>query len=138
MPSALITGITGQDGSYLAEYLLDLGYDVAGLIRRSREEGLGRVEHLRDRVRLLQGDLLDQASLVTALQAVEPDDRRSRAARRAVAWPVRGRVEEHGQVDVGAPCKGVPELDDVRLVAGQPASDDVGVEGHAQGARGAR
>ena len=44
MPSALITGITGQDGSYLAEYLLELGYDVAGLVRRSREEGLGRVE----------------------------------------------------------------------------------------------
>ncbi len=74
MPSALITGITGQDGSYLAEHLLDLGYDVAGLIRRSREDGLGRIDHLRDRVRLIQGDLLDQASLVTALATVRPDE----------------------------------------------------------------
>jgi GDPmannose 4,6-dehydratase len=74
MPSALITGITGQDGSYLAEYLLDLGYDVAGLIRRSREDGLGRIDHLRGQVRLIQGDLLDQASLVTALATVRPDE----------------------------------------------------------------
>jgi GDPmannose 4,6-dehydratase len=74
MPSALITGITGQDGSYLAEYLLELGYDVAGLIRRSREDGLGRIDHLRGRVRLIQGDLLDQASLVTALATVKPDE----------------------------------------------------------------
>ena len=74
MPSALITGITGQDGSYLAEHLLALGYDVAGLIRRSREDGLGRIDHLRERVRLIQGDLLDQASLVTALATVKPDE----------------------------------------------------------------
>ena len=74
MPSALITGITGQDGSYLAEHLLDLGYDVSGLLRRTREDGLGRIEHLRDRVRLVQGDLLDQASLVTAIRVTEPDE----------------------------------------------------------------
>jgi GDPmannose 4,6-dehydratase len=74
MARALITGITGQDGSYLAEHLLDLGYEVSGLIRRSREDGLGRIEHLRDQVRLIQGDLLDQASLVTALQTARPTE----------------------------------------------------------------
>ncbi len=74
MPSALITGITGQDGSYLAEHLLDLGYRVVGLIRRSSEDGNGRIAHLRDRVTLLQGDLLDQASLVTALRVARPDE----------------------------------------------------------------
>ena len=74
MPTALITGVTGQDGSYLAEYLLGLGYRVVGLIRRSSEDGNGRIDHLRGQVELIQGDLLDQASLVSALVAVEPDE----------------------------------------------------------------
>jgi GDPmannose 4,6-dehydratase len=74
MPTALITGITGQDGSYLAEHLLGMGYRVFGLIRRSAEHGNGRIAHLGDRVDLIQGDLLDQASLVSALRTAKPDE----------------------------------------------------------------
>ena len=74
MPRALITGITGQDGSYLAELLLDKGYEVHGLVRRSSTEKFERLEHIRDRVTLHQGDLLDHRSLVDALRTSEPDE----------------------------------------------------------------
>lgn len=74
MPRALITGITGQDGSYLAELLLGKGYDVWGVVRRSSTESYERIEHLRDRLRFVQADLLDQPSLTAALQAAEPDE----------------------------------------------------------------
>ena len=57
MRTALITGITGQDGSYLAELLLDQGYEVWGMVRRSSTENFERIEHLRDRIELIQGDL---------------------------------------------------------------------------------
>jgi GDPmannose 4,6-dehydratase len=69
---ALITGITGQDGSYLAEFLLERGYEVHGLVRRSSTETFDRIAHLRDRVQLHQADLLDQSSLVAALREVQP------------------------------------------------------------------
>ena len=72
--SALITGITGQDGSYLADLLLEKGYDVHGLVRRSSTERFDRIEHIRDQVTLHQGDLLDHRSLVDALRASEPDE----------------------------------------------------------------
>jgi len=71
---ALITGITGQDGSYLAEFLLEKGYEVAGITRRSSTEHLERIEHLLDRVTLLQGDLLDSTSLVRALAETTPHE----------------------------------------------------------------
>src|SRR5213596_937671 len=71
-PTALITGITGQDGSYLAELLLDKGYEVHGMVRRASTEKSERIEHLRDRITLHQGDLLDQRSLVDALRAAGP------------------------------------------------------------------
>jgi GDPmannose 4,6-dehydratase len=71
---ALITGITGQDGSYLAEFLLAKGYDVYGLTRRTSNTSLGRIEHLLDRVNLIQGDLLDQHSLTTAIYEIQPDE----------------------------------------------------------------
>jgi GDPmannose 4,6-dehydratase len=74
MPSALITGITGQDGSYLAELLLDKGYDVHGVVRRASTESFDRIEHIRDRLTLVQADLLDQSSLVSALVQSEPDE----------------------------------------------------------------
>jgi GDPmannose 4,6-dehydratase len=83
--SALITGITGQDGSYLAELLLAKGYEVHGLVRRSSTETFERIEHIRDRVTLQQGDLLDQRSLVDALRASEPDEIYNLAAMSAVA-----------------------------------------------------
>jgi GDPmannose 4,6-dehydratase len=69
---ALITGVTGQDGSYLAELLLAKGYEVHGLVRRSSTETFERISHIRDQMQLHQGDLLDQSSLVSALRAVRP------------------------------------------------------------------
>src|SRR5438105_1883084 len=86
--SALITGITGQDGSYLAELLLDKGYDVHGMVRRASTEKFDRIEHIRDRITLHQGDLLDQRSLVDTLRASEPDEIYNLAAMSfvAVSW----------------------------------------------------
>ena len=72
--TALITGITGQDGSYLAELLLAQGYRVCGMVRRSSTENFERIAHLNDRVRLHQADLLDQLSLIDALRVVRPDE----------------------------------------------------------------
>ena len=71
---ALITGITGQDGSYLAEFLLDRGYAVTGVIRRSSAPNLWRVEHLLDRIALRPADLLDQLSLIRLIQDVRPHE----------------------------------------------------------------
>jgi GDPmannose 4,6-dehydratase len=71
---ALITGITGQDGSYLSEFLLDKGYQVFGVVRRASTENFARIEHIRDRVTLLQADLLDQLSLIDALETAQPDE----------------------------------------------------------------
>ena len=85
MRSALITGITGQDGSYLAELLLEKGYQVHGMVRRSSTERFDRIEHLRERVTLHQGDLLDQRSLVDALRASKPDEIYNLAAMSFVA-----------------------------------------------------
>ncbi|HEX2035926.1 MAG TPA: GDP-mannose 4,6-dehydratase [Chloroflexota bacterium] len=74
MPRALITGITGQDGSYLAEFLLEKGYDVFGLIRRASVVTDQRIRHLLGRVELLDGDLHDQLSLVRAVRVARPDE----------------------------------------------------------------
>jgi GDPmannose 4,6-dehydratase len=88
MPSALITGITGQDGSYLAELLLEKGYEVHGMVRRASTEKFDRIEHLRDRITLHQADLLDQRSMVDALRAAKPDEVYNLAAMSfvAVSW----------------------------------------------------
>jgi GDPmannose 4,6-dehydratase len=88
MPSALITGITGQDGSYLAELLLEKGYAVHGMVRRASTEKFDRIEHLRDRITLHQADLLDQRSLVDALRSAQPDEVYNLAAMSfvAVSW----------------------------------------------------
>jgi GDPmannose 4,6-dehydratase len=85
---ALITGITGQDGSYLAELLLEKGYEVHGMVRRSSTEKFERIEHLRERVTLHQGDLLDQRSLVDTLRAARPAEIYNLAAMSfvAVSW----------------------------------------------------
>src|SRR5450759_913848 len=72
--TALITGITGQDGSYLAEFLLEKGYRVVGMTRRSSTDSMQRIEHVGDRIELLQGDVLDQASLVAAIQTAKPTE----------------------------------------------------------------
>jgi GDPmannose 4,6-dehydratase len=72
--TALITGITGQDGSYLAEFLLEKGYEVHGMVRRSSTETFERIAHLRGEIHLHQADLLDQSSLVSALREVRPSE----------------------------------------------------------------
>ena len=70
----MITGVTGQDGSYLAELLLDKGYQVAGMVRRSSTVSFERIAHLMDRVEFVSGDLLDQLSMVEALRSFEPEE----------------------------------------------------------------
>ena len=71
---ALITGITGQDGSYLADFLLQKGYEVHGMVRRASTENFERINHLRDKVELHQADLLDELSLIELMEAVRPDE----------------------------------------------------------------
>jgi GDPmannose 4,6-dehydratase len=74
MPRALITGITGQDGSYLAELLLDKGYEVAGVVRRTSHHSYERIEHLIDRMEVVAADLLDQHSLTQVIKETQPDE----------------------------------------------------------------
>lgn len=74
MKRALITGITGQDGSYLTELLLEKGYRVFGMVRRASTENYDRIDHLRDRIEFIQADLLDQLSLIRALEKTQPDE----------------------------------------------------------------
>jgi GDPmannose 4,6-dehydratase len=74
VPTALITGVTGQDGSYLAELLLDKGYRVFGLVRRTSHHSYERIEHLLDRIEIVAADLLDQHSLTVVLQETRPDE----------------------------------------------------------------
>lgn len=74
MKTALITGITGQDGSYLAEFLLSKGYKVYGMVRRASTENFQRIEHIRDKIELRQADLLDQLSIIEILEEAEPDE----------------------------------------------------------------
>ena len=74
MPKALITGITGQDGSYLAEFLLDQGYEVIGMVRRTSTVNFDRLRHFQDRIVVVQGDLLDQVSLINILSEHRPDE----------------------------------------------------------------
>ncbi len=74
MPRALITGITGQDGSYLAEFLLEKGYEVIGMVRRTSTVNFSRIQHIQDQITLVSGDLLDQGSLIAILREYQPDE----------------------------------------------------------------
>jgi GDPmannose 4,6-dehydratase len=74
MPKALITGVTGQDGSYLAEFLLAKGYEVVGMVRRTSHDSYERIDHLLDRIEVVAADLLDQHSLTVVLQETRPDE----------------------------------------------------------------
>ncbi len=74
MPIALITGITGQDGSYLADFLLEKEYDVIGMVRRSSTVNFSRIQHIQERVTLVSGDLLDQGSLINILREHKPEE----------------------------------------------------------------
>ena len=74
MPTAIVTGITGQDGSYLAEFLLAKGYDVVGMVRRSSTVTFQRIKHIQDDITIIQGDLHDQSSLVDVIERHRPDE----------------------------------------------------------------
>jgi len=74
MATALVTGVTGQDGSYLAEFLLERGYRVIGMVRRSSTVTFGRIEHIQDEMDIVQGDLHDQSSLVSIIEEYKPDE----------------------------------------------------------------
>ena len=92
MPTALITGITGQDGSYLAEFLLSKGYRVVGMVRRSSTINFERIEHIQDQIELVQGDLHDQSSLMDILAEYKPDEVYNLAAQSFVATSWRQPV----------------------------------------------
>jgi GDPmannose 4,6-dehydratase len=102
MPTAFITGITGQDGSFLAEQLLLDGWEVAGLVRRSASRTLWRLRPILDRIRLVDGDLLDQGSLINALLEVRPDQVYNLAAQSFVATSWRQPVLTGEVTAVGA------------------------------------
>ncbi len=74
MPRALVTGVTGQDGSYLAEFLLQQGYEVIGMVRRTSTVNFDRIYHYQDKITIVQGDLLDQSSLMAILEEYQPDE----------------------------------------------------------------
>jgi GDPmannose 4,6-dehydratase len=74
MPTAIITGVTGQDGSYLAEFLLAKGYEVIGMVRRSSTVTFQRIKHIQDEITIIQGDLHDQSSLVDVIERYQPDE----------------------------------------------------------------
>jgi len=74
MPTAIVTGVTGQDGSYLADFLLSKGYQVIGMVRRSSTVTFGRIQHIQDDIEIIQGDLHDQSSLVSLIEEYHPDE----------------------------------------------------------------
>jgi len=113
MPTALITGITGQDGSYLAELLLDKGYRVVGMVRRASTENFERIAHIRSRLELRQADLLDELSLIELLREVRPDELYNLAAQSFVptSWAQPVLTAEFDAVGV------TRLLEAVRLVA---------------------
>jgi GDPmannose 4,6-dehydratase len=110
--TAIITGITGQDGSYLAELLLEQDYRVVGIVRRSSTENFGRIEHIRDRIELEQADLLDQYSLIDVVSRSRPDEVYNLAAMSFVptSWTQPVLTAEYDAVGV------VRMLEAIRLV----------------------
>src|SRR5687768_8333858 len=90
MPTALITGVTGQDGSYLAEFLLEKGYEVVGMVRRSSQAGnIERIAHIQDQIQLVPGDLIDEVSVINVLRDHRPTEVYNLAAQSYVqtSWP---------------------------------------------------
>ena len=85
---ALITGITGQDGSYLAEFLLEKGYQVSGMVRRASTENVDRIAHIAGDINLVQGDLLDQLSLMSVVEETRPTS--------STTWPRRASSRRPG------------------------------------------
>jgi GDPmannose 4,6-dehydratase len=110
---ALITGITGQDGSYLADLLVDKGYEVFGVVRRSSTENLERIGHLTDRITLVQADLLDQGSLVSALEESQPHEVYNLAAQSFVptSWSQPVLTAEFSAVGVTRLLEAIRKVD---------------------------
>lgn len=115
MKRALITGISGQDGSYLAELLLEKGYEVHGLVRRSSTFNTGRIDHVRDQLKLHYGDLVDSTSLHTVVRTVQPDEVYNLAAQSHVR--VSFEMPEYTQDVTGA---GVGRLLEAIRLSGKP------------------
>jgi GDPmannose 4,6-dehydratase len=117
-PRALITGVTGQDGSYLAELLLEQGYEVFGMVRRASTENFARIEHLRRDLELVQADLLDQLSLITVLQRIRPREVYNLAAQSFVptSWDQPMLTAEFNAVGVARVLEAVRLVDrNIRL-----------------------
>src|SRR5688572_31511371 len=115
---ALVTGITGQDGSYLAELLLEKGYEVTGVVRRSSSPNSWRIEHILDRVTLRPGDLLDQQSQMRIIQDVPPDELYNLAAMSFVpaSWDQPLLTGEYNSMGVTRLLEAVRQVDlDVRI-----------------------
>ena len=110
---AVITGITGQDGSYLAEVLLEKGYDVTGVVRRASAPNLWRIEHLLDRISLRPADLLDQLSLVRLIQDVKPTELYNLAAMSFVpaSWDQPLLTGEYNSMGVTRVLEAVRQVD---------------------------
>ena len=125
MPTALITGITGQDGSYLAEHLLSQGYTVYGLVRGQANPKRPLVEALLPDVRVLEGDLLDQASLINAVQEAKPDEVYNLAAISFVALPWK-QPELTGEI---TGLRVLRMLEAIRMVMGSSPSRSGGGQG---------
>ena len=111
---ALITGITGQDGSYLAELLLDKGYEVWGMVRRASTETYDRIEHLREDLRFVQADLLDQSSLMSALETAAPTEVYNLAAQSFVptSWTQPVLTADFTAVGVTRLLEAIRQVDD--------------------------
>ncbi len=110
---ALITGITGQDGSYLAEFLLDKGYEVWGMVRRASTESFERIEHIKDRIALKQADLLDQLSIVELIDECRPDEVYNLAAQSFVptSWKQPLLTGEFTALGVTKMLEGIRHID---------------------------
>jgi GDPmannose 4,6-dehydratase len=110
---ALVTGVTGQDGSYLAELLLEKGYEVHGMVRRSSTENYERIDHLRDRIQLHQGDLLDPSSLLNLLRATRPHELYNLAAQSFVptSWSQPSLTGEFTALGVTRLLEAVRQID---------------------------
>src|SRR2546425_6963849 len=100
MPTALITGITGQDGSYLAEFLLDAGYTVFGVARRSSTPNYQRIHHLLNHIELIPADLLDQTSLINALNYSRADEVYNLAGMTSINTSFRQPISEYSELGV--------------------------------------
>ena len=111
--TALITGITGQDGSYLAEFLLTQGYHVVGVCRRASSENFDRIAHIRDSIQLEYGDLLDQSSIVSVLQKVRPQEFYNLAAQSFVptSWQQPVLTSEFTAVGVTRVLEAIRQVD---------------------------